>query len=60
MLDKAVVSFHFLYSIAYIDDDDLKSNLQMANVSSCIGNLILNHLLFADDDVIFAPSVKGL
>jgi len=25
-----------------------------------LGNMIINHLLFADDAVVFAPSAKGL
>ena len=32
----------------------------MANVGCYVGCRVLNHLLFADDAVIFAPSAKGL
>jgi len=45
----------FLFAV-YIDD--LTSNLQMANVGCYIEHHLLNHLLFADEAVIFAPSAK--
>lgn len=47
----------FLFAV-YIDD--LSCQLQSLNVGCYIGNLIINHLLFADDAVVFAPSPKGL
>ena len=31
-----------------------------ALVGCCVGNVIINHLLYADDLVILAPSVAGL
>jgi hypothetical protein len=34
--------------------------LNAASVGCYIGSLLVNHLLFADDAVIFAPSAKGL
>ena len=34
--------------------------LQMVNVACYVGCQVLNHLLFADDAVIFARSAKGL
>jgi len=40
--------------------DQLSIHLQAVNVGFRLGNLIVNHFLFADDIVIFAPSAKGL
>jgi len=47
----------FLFAL-YIDQ--LSIHLQAVNVGCRLGNLIVNHFLFADDIVIFAPSAKGL
>jgi len=47
----------FLFAV-YIDD--LTYKLQMVNVGCYVGCHDLNHLLFADDAVIFAPAAKGL
>jgi len=47
----------FLFAV-YIDEITYK--LQMVNVGCYVGYRVLNHLLFADDAVIFAPSAKGL
>jgi len=47
----------FLFGI-YIDE--LSSQLQSKNIGCRLSNIIVNHLLFADDAVIFAPSAKGL
>ena len=35
-------------------------SLQSKNIGCRLGNMIINHLLFADDAVVFAPSAKGL
>ena len=47
----------FLFGI-YIDE--LSSQLQSKHIGCRMSNIIVNHLLFADDAVIFAPSAKGL
>ena len=47
----------FLFGI-YIDE--LSLQLQSKNIGCRLSNVIVNHLLFADDAVIFAPSAKGL
>jgi len=33
---------------------------QTKSIGCRLGNMIINHLLFADDAVVFAPSAKGL
>ena len=40
--------------------DELSSNLNNCKVGCIVGKLICNHLMYADDIVLFAPSVKGL
>ena len=35
-------------------------NLNACRVGCCVGNEIINHLMYADDLVIMAPSVAGL
>ena len=47
----------YLFNI-YIDD--LSVNLNACRVGCCVGNEIINHLMYADDLVIKAPSVAGL
>jgi len=47
----------FLFAL-YIDQ--LSIHLQAVNVGCRLGNLIVNHFLFADDIDIFAPSAKRL
>ena len=47
----------YLFNI-YIDD--LSVNLNGCRVGCCVGNEIVNHLMYADDLVIMAPSVAGL
>ena len=47
----------YLFNI-YIDD--LSVNLNACRVGCCVGNEIINHLMYADDLVIMAPSVAGL
>ena len=47
----------YLFTI-YIDD--LSVNLNACRVGCCVGNEIINHLTYADDLVIMAPSVAGL
>ena len=40
--------------------DVLSAKLQCMKVGCYVNNMILNHLLYADDIVVFAPSVNGL
>ena len=47
----------YLFNI-YIDD--LGVNLNACRVGCCVGNEIINHLMYADDLVITATSVAGL
>ena len=47
----------YLFNI-YIDD--LSMNLNACRVGCCVGNELINHLMYADDLVIMAPSVAGL
>ena len=47
----------YLFNI-YIDD--LSVDLNACRVGCCVGNAIINHLMYADDLVIMAPSVAGL
>jgi len=47
----------FLFGV-YIDE--LSLCLRSVNIGCRLSNMIVNHLLFADDAVIFAPSAKSL
>ena len=47
----------YLFNI-YIDD--LSMNLNACRVGCCVSNEIINHLMYADDLVVMAPSVAGL
>ena len=47
----------YLFNI-YIDD--LSVNLNACRVGCCVGIEIINHLMYADDLVVMAPSVAGL
>jgi len=49
--------FPLLFNI-YINE--LSVLLNMTPVGCCLGRCIINHLLYADDIVMFAPSAKGL
>ena len=40
--------------------DDLSSELNQCKVGCVVNNRIVNHLLYADDIVVFSPSVTGL
>ena len=40
--------------------DELSRYLQSINIGCRLGNMIINHFLFADDAVVFDPSAKGL
>ena len=40
--------------------DKLSSKLNVTQAGCSIGNVTINHLMYADDIVLFAPSVKGL
>ena len=48
---------HLLFNV-YIDELSVLFNLTYAGC--CLGRSIINHLLYADDIVLFAPSAKGL
>ena len=39
--------------------DDLSVTLNACQVGCCVGNVIINHLMYADDLVVLAPSVSG-
>ena len=39
---------------------ELSLALNCINAGCCLGHLIINHLLYADDVVLVAPSTKGL
>ena len=47
----------YLFGIYF---DELSLSLQSKNIGCRLGNMIINHLLFADDAVVFVPSAKGL
>jgi exonuclease III len=40
--------------------DDLSISLNAIYAGCCLGKSLINHLLYADDIVLFAPSAKGL
>ena len=40
--------------------DKLSMKLNSVNVGCCIKSLVINHLMYADDLALIAPSVKGL
>ena len=40
--------------------DDLSVELNKVNIGCCIGNTTVNHLMYADDLVLIAPSAGGL
>jgi exonuclease III len=46
-----------LYNV-YIDK--LTAKLNLISAGCCINNIFVNHLMYADDIVLFAPSAKGL
>ena len=56
---KAAFS-RLIYSILSIYIDDLSVNLNACRVGCCVGDELINHLMYADDLVIMAPSVAGL
>ena len=47
----------YLFNI-YVDD--LSVALNACRVGCCVGKVLINHLMYADDLVILAPSVSGL
>ena len=47
----------YLFNI-YVDD--LSVALNACRVGCCVGKILINHLMYADDLVILAPSVSGL
>jgi len=40
--------------------DDLYTELNNIKAGYCIGEVLLNHLMFADNICVFCPSVRGL
>ena len=40
--------------------DDLSVSLSKLPVGCCCGKTVVNHLMYADDIILLAPSVKGL
>ena len=54
---KAAFS-RLIYSTFMIDD--LSLNINACRVGCCVGIEIINHLMYADDLFIMAPSVAGL
>ena len=50
----------FRHTCLIYNVDDLSVTLNACRVGCCVGNVIINHLMYADDLVILAPSVVGL
>ena len=40
--------------------DELSNQLGSARVGCTVGNMVVNHLIFADDVCVFSPSISGL
>ena len=40
--------------------DELSIQLGSARVGCSVGNMVVNHLMFADDICVFSPSISGL
>ena len=40
--------------------DELSIQLGSARVGCTVGNVVVNHLMFADDICVFSPSISGL
>jgi len=40
--------------------DELSIQLGSARVGCTMGNMVVNHLMFADDVCVFSPSISGL
>jgi len=40
--------------------DELSIQLGLARVGCTVGNMVVNHLMFADDICVFSPSISGL
>ena len=40
--------------------DELSVQLGSARVGFTVGNMVVNHLMFADDICVFSPSINGL
>ena len=47
----------YLYAL-YLDE--LSEKLNLVRAGCCIGSTCLNHLMFADDICLFAPTLKGM
>ena len=43
-----------------VDLDELSYQLGSARVGCTMGNMVVKHLIFADDTYVFSPSVGGL
>ena len=50
----------FRHTCLIYNVDDLSVTLNACRVGCCVGNVIINHLMYADDLVILAQSVAGL
>ena len=51
-------AFYRLTCLIYVDD--LNVALNACQVGCCVGKVIINHLMYADDLVILDPSVAGI
>ena len=52
----SILSPHFFN----VYTDDLSTQLNNLNIGCAMGNMIINHLLYADDIVLISPSSAGL
>jgi len=52
---KVLSSYLFAVSL-----DELSIQLGSARVGCTVGNMVVNHLMFADDIYVFSPSISGL
>ena len=54
---QGVVLSPYLFAV-YLDE--LSIQLGSARVGCAVGNMVVNHLMFADDICVFSPSISGL
>jgi len=47
-------------SLFVVHLDELSDQLDSARVGCIVGNMVVNHLMFADDICVFSPSIGGL
>ena len=57
VFDRVGILSLFLFGVYF---DELWSCIWSVNIVNAKANVIVNHLLFADDVVVFASSAKGL